>query len=167
MNPVVAVIAMVNGMIGGLILILPILALNGGTVLSFIVISITGFFSYYSCYLCVAHLGSYSDLDKAIFNHFNQSKTIKILYDIMVCVNLVFILLLYFNLIVEQWNGLVGQSIAIPIANAFGLLILVSGLKYLNFGAKLLGYGIISIISYCIFLIWLLATAPSGPKKIP
>jgi hypothetical protein len=34
-------------------------------------------------------------------------------------------------------------------------------------GAKLLGYGVISIIFYCIFLIWLLASAPTGDNEIP
>lgn len=57
MNKYVVVIAMVNGMIGGLILVLPILTMYGGTLLSFLVILVTGFFSYYSCLLCVKHLG--------------------------------------------------------------------------------------------------------------
>ena len=30
-----------------------------------------------------------------------------------------------------------------------------------------MGFGIISIIGYCIFLIWMLASAPSGDNKIP
>lgn len=75
--------------------------------------------------------------------------------------------MLYFDLIVEQWDGLVPYSIAIPICNAFALLGLVFVLNYFHFGAKLLGYGIISIIGYCIFLIWLLASAPSGPNVMP
>lgn len=66
MQEYVVIIAMVNGMIGGLILVLPILAMNGGTLLSFLVILVTGFFSYYSCLLCLKHLGRHSDLDKAI-----------------------------------------------------------------------------------------------------
>lgn len=66
MNKYVVIIALVNGMIGGLILVLPILAMQGGTVLSFLVIFVTGLFSFYSCYLCLIHLGRNSDLDKAI-----------------------------------------------------------------------------------------------------
>lgn len=112
MNPTVAVIAMINGMIGGLILVLPILAMEAGYILSPIVIVITGFFSFYSCYLCIIHLGSHSDLDKAVFYHFWQSKAVKVFYDFLVFINLVFILLLYFSLIVQQWQGLVGDSIA-------------------------------------------------------
>ena len=31
----------------------------------------------------------------------------------------------------------------------------------------MLGYGILSIVGYCIFLIWLAASAPSGDNTIP
>ena len=130
-------------------------------------ILITGAFSFYSCYLCVLHLGNHADLDKAILQHFNQSKFMRISYDFLVFINLVFLLMLYFDLIVEQWDGLVPYSIAIPICNAFALLGLVFVLNYFHFGAKLLGYGIISIVGYCIFLIWLLASAPSGSNDLP
>ena len=167
MHPGIAVIAMVNGMIGGIILVLPLLALTAGTLVSFFVILVTGAFSFYSCYLCVIHLGNHTDLDKAILHHFNQSKFMRISYDFLVFINLSFLLMLYFDLIVEQWDGLVPYSIAIPIVNAFVLLGLVFLLNYFHFGAKLLGYGIISIIGYCIFLIWLLASAPGGSEVMP
>lgn len=59
------------------------------------------------------------------------------------------------------------MSKTIPVVNAvlvFGLILL---LKYCNFGTKLLGYGIISILSYLVFLLWVLLTRPSGDKDIP
>ena len=167
MKPLVAIIAMVNGMIGGLILVLPLLAAQGGSILSGIIIVVTGFFSFYSCYLCLIHLAEFSDLDKALLYHFNGSKIIKIFYDLLVFTNLVFLLLLYFNLIVQQWQGLLPYNLANPICNAFALVLLTIALNYFHLGAELLGYGIISIIGYCIFLIWLIVTAPSGDKTIP
>lgn len=66
MNKYVVILALVNGMIGGLILVIPILTMNGGSVLSLLIILATGFFSFYSCYLSVLHLGKCSDLDKAL-----------------------------------------------------------------------------------------------------
>lgn len=75
--------------------------------------------------------------------------------------------MLYFNLIVTQWKGLVHYDVANPICNAVALFALTFALNYFHFGAQLLGYGVISIIGYCIFLIWLIASAPSGPKTIP
>ena len=168
MKPIVTIVALINGMIGGLILVLPILTVEGGTVLSFIVILVTGFFSYYSCYLCVKHLGNHPDLDKAIYYHFGQNKAIRIFYDLMVFSNLLLILLLYFNLIVQQWDGLIHKSIWNPLCNMIALFGLVILLKYVHLGAKLLGYGIISIVFYCIFLIWLVSTAPTnGDNHIP
>lgn len=89
------------------------------------------------------------------------------MYDVLVGINLLFLLMLYFNLIVTQWSGLVGYHLLIPLLNALLLVILTFLLNYFHFGAKLLGYGIISIIGYCIFLVWLLASAPSGHNTIP
>ena len=134
--------------------------------LSFLVITVTGFFSYYSCSLCVKHLGAHSDLDRAIYHHFGQSKIIRIFYDLMVFSNLILIELLYFNLIVQQWNGLFAPNIANPLTNIVVLFLLIFVLKYVHFGAQLMGYGIISIALYCVFLVWLLASAPSGPNRI-
>jgi hypothetical protein len=53
------VIAMVNGMIGGVILVLPLLALESGSIATLIILPLSGLFSYYSCYLCVKHLGTF------------------------------------------------------------------------------------------------------------
>lgn len=101
------VVGMVNGMIGGLILILPLLALQAGYILTLIILIITGGFSYYSCYLCVIHMGDQPDLDYAILRHFNGNKYIKIFYDICVWSNLILIDMLYFELITIQWIGLI------------------------------------------------------------
>ena len=90
------VIGMINGMIGGVILVLPLLALEAGTLVSLTVILISGIFSYYSCMLCVKHLGPYADLDEAIMEHFNHNKILKIFYDIIVFLNLSLLLVLYF-----------------------------------------------------------------------
>ena len=161
------VIGMVNGMIGGLILVLPLLALQAGTIVSAAIIFISGTCSYYSSMLCVKHLGPYSDLDEAITKHFNHNRVIKILYDIVVFVNLSLLLVVYFELIVQQWEGLFPYSIANPITNYFALFALVFFMKYFDFGASLLAYGIFSIIGYCIFLVWMFLSAPEGPNQMP
>jgi amino acid permease len=90
------VIGMVNGMIGGLVLILPVDALHAGFGFTVLIIVITGAFSFYSCYLCVIHLGDQKDLDYAMFVHFDKSLVIKILYDLTVFSNLLFLCFLYF-----------------------------------------------------------------------
>lgn len=47
-NPM-TVVGLVNGMIGGIILVMPILALKTGTLLIAPITLIFGFFSYFSC----------------------------------------------------------------------------------------------------------------------
>ena len=59
------------------------------------------------------------------------------------------------------------ESPLIPILNAFALFPIVYIMKKYHFGASLLAYGILSIIGYCTFLVWMWATAPSGDKTIP
>lgn len=126
-----------------------------------LVIIISGVFSYYSSMLCVKHLGNSSDLDEALLYHFNQNKFISIFYDLIVFLNIAFLLLLYFNLITQQWEGILSDTTILnPIINSLILFALVFVMKYFDFGASLLAYGIISIIGYCIFLIWLLASSP-------
>jgi len=150
-------------MIGGLILILPVLALDAGYVLTLIVIFVTGIFSFYSCYLCVIHMGDQPDLDYAILRHFNGNRVVKIIYDLCVWSNLILIDMLYFELIILQWNGLVrSDSLIIPLVNALILFGLVFVLKYFEFGASIMAYGIISIIVYLLFLIWVIITADQG-----
>ena len=51
------VLSLTNGMIGGLILILPVMALNAGYVVTTLICLATGIFSFYSSYLCVKHMG--------------------------------------------------------------------------------------------------------------
>ena len=152
---------MVNGMIGGLILLLPVFALDAGYIITLIVILITCVFSYYSCYLCLIHLGDQADLDYAIFRHFNGNRAVKIFYDLCVWSNLILVDMLYFGLITIQWEGLIpphNPSWINSTVNAVVLFILVFVLKYFEFGTSLMAYGIISIISYLLFLIWAVAT---------
>jgi amino acid permease len=162
-------------MIGGLILVLPLYARQAGTVLSFLVIFGAGFFSFYSCHLCLKHLGKSKDLDQSILEHFGRKWVIKAGYDLLVFVNLMFILMLYFNFIVAQWSGLLGfigvgvdetSRIVNVVCNAFVLVFLTIGLSYLHLGVSILGIGVISVIGYCIFLTWLISTAPTGDNKI-
>ena len=51
------VMGSLNGMIGGTILVLPILGLSAGWITSIIVCSVFGFINYYTLYLSVLHFG--------------------------------------------------------------------------------------------------------------
>ena len=98
-----SIMGMVNGMIGGLLLILPVDALHAGYITTSTIIVFTGAFSFFSCYLCLMHLGDQPDLDLAVFRHFNGNKCVKIFYDFCVWLSLMGLDLLYFSLILIQW----------------------------------------------------------------
>ena len=102
------IVALVNGMIGGTILVLPVVSKEGGWAMTMMVILLTGAFSFYSCYLAMIHLGDQKDLDTALLRHFNGSKAIKIFYEFCVFMGLFLLLMLYFELIYIQWQGLTG-----------------------------------------------------------
>lgn len=96
MSFLTTVVALVNGMIGGSILVLPVVAKQAGWAETLIIILFTGVFSYYSCYLSLIHLGDQTDLDHTLLRHFNGSKFLKIFYDFCVWSGFMLILILYF-----------------------------------------------------------------------
>ena len=104
-NPM-TVVGLVNGMIGGIILVMPILALQTGTVLIAPVTIIFGFFSYFSCLLCLRHLRCYPDLDQSVLKHFNNKRQYKVIYDSIIIISLSVLLILYFGLICDMWKGM-------------------------------------------------------------
>lgn len=54
----------------------------------------------------------------------------KIFYDFIVFINLFLLLILYFELIVQQWEGITNSNIINPILNFCVLLVLVLVMKY-------------------------------------
>lgn len=140
------VIGLVNGMIGGVILVLPLLALKTGWLLILPITIFSGFVSYFTCLLCLRHLRNFKNLDVAIYHHFGKRMSYKIFYDVIIMMSMTTLLILYFNLICEQWAGIFGDSKIIPILNAFVLFPIVYVMKKYDFGATLLAYGILSIV---------------------
>ena len=95
-NMPTAVVGIINGMIGGTILVLPVLTRSGGWVLTLITIVITGAASFFSCYIAVIHLGDQPDLNKALLRHFNGNPFLRIVYDFSVFLGGLLALLFYF-----------------------------------------------------------------------
>lgn len=159
------VVGLMNGMIGGVILVLPVSAYQAGYLFTILAVLFSGFFSFYSCYLSIKHLGDQKDMNFSMQAHFN-SKIAKIIYDIVVWLGLLLGSIFYYELICLQWQSITDkETIVIPLVNAAALFILIFVLKYFDFGATLMGYGIVSIFLYLIFLIWVIATAPKGSAE--
>jgi amino acid permease len=102
LNSPLTVVALMNGMIGGVILVLPVTSYQVGYIYTIIAILIGGAFSFYSCYLSIKHLGDQKDMNYAMQAHF-QSNIAKILYDIVVWLGLLFGSMFYYGLICIQW----------------------------------------------------------------
>lgn len=155
------ILCIVNGMIGGLILILPVMALESGWLLTLVVLLVTGFASYYSCYLCIVHTGKDPDLDVAILKVFNGNKIMKLLYELCILISLVLLAMLYYELIVLQWIGLAPPH-EFTSTNAFinfaALFVMVLVIKFKDFGASLMAYGVVSIIAYLLFITWVVGS---------
>ena len=96
------VVAIVNGMIGVAILVLPEASLKAGWLTIIFIIFIAAIFSFYSCYIGLIHLGDQKDLDTALLRHFNGNKFINKFYDFVVCCSVFFVVSLFFDLIVTQ-----------------------------------------------------------------
>ena len=96
------VVSLMNGMIGGVILVLPVTSLQAGYIYTVLAILISGAFSYLSCFLSLKHLGDQTDMNYAMQAHFKH-KIAKILYDIVVWLGLLFGSMFYYGLICIQW----------------------------------------------------------------
>ena len=92
-------------------------------------------------------------------------------------VSMTSLLILYFDLLNIQIAGLVklyGQSNSsaidiedfLPWIIAFFLFLIILPIRKFSLGAHLMAYGIISIVAYCIFLIWVLASAPQQHEHL-
>jgi hypothetical protein len=53
------------------------------------------------------------------------------------------------------------------LVNGIVVFFLVFIMRRFELSVSLLGYGILSIFGYMVFLIWLAASAPPGPNKYP
>lgn len=59
-------------MVGGTILVLPLLGMHTGYLLIPCVSLLIGFISYYTCHLIVLHLGESRNIREVILQHFNN-----------------------------------------------------------------------------------------------
>lgn len=166
MNDITTVLALVNGMVGGVLLLLPQLAKKAGYILIVPIIIVIGFLSYFSSVLCLRHLCNYRDIDESMYYHFGQRIRYKYFYDIVIILSLTLLLLIYFKLICNQWVGLFSQTPLIPLLNGLGILIFIFWIGKRSKEGIFFSIGIFSIFGYCVFLIWSISTAPKGQNQM-
>jgi magnesium-transporting ATPase (P-type) len=154
-------------MVGGTILVLPLLGLHTGYMVIPGVTLLIALIAFYTCYLIVLHLGESRNIKEVILQHFNNRFSALVIYNFIIAISLVGVIINYYQLIIKQVEGFMNPSIYIGIAVFAILLILTIIMRYLNFGEKLLAIGIFSIVAYLTFLTWAQITAEHTPNKVP
>lgn len=81
-------------------------------------------------------------------------------------------MILYFDLLVSETQGCLyftGYALKLwmPYIVAVFLLLFVMVTRFYNFEDNLLGYGILSMVAYAMFIAWTMLTMKSGPKSLP
>lgn len=165
-NNLTTVIGLLNGMIGGTILILPLLGMKTGYLMIALVCIFMGFLSGYTAYLIILHLGKSRNIKEAVLQHFKGDFKYTVIYNTFIGISFMPCLIAYFRLLCLQLEGLFAPSPFIPIIVSVELIILIIILKKYHLGERLLAYGIISIIAYIVFITWAQITTPSGPNTI-
>ena len=157
---VTAFLGLLNGMIGGTILILPLLGLKTGFVLIPSVSIFYGLVACYTCLLIVEHLGQSKNIREAILEHFNNKHYVTVIYNLVIGASLLGFIINYFILIIIQLEGLIPPSPWIAFFVFLFLIGLTMLMRTFHFGENLLAFGIVSIVIYLGFLIWAHFTSP-------
>ena len=121
-------------MIGGTILVLPLLGLAAGYLWIPILCIFYGFISYYSCQLILQHLGDCPNIRTAILEHFNNRHYVTVIYNLVMSIALFAVIINYYLLVIKQMEGF---FIVTPISAAIlaiTLFFLTTFLRSVEFG---------------------------------
>ena len=154
-------------MIGGSILVLPlqgvIVGYGGVIIITVFLAVICG----YTAFLILKHLGKAKTINEAIEDHFHGDKRYSRAYNIFISTTFWPWCSAYFHLLNLQVKGLFGiDGWWVALGIFVFLFLLTITLKNFGLGEKVLAYGIISIVSYIVFLTWAQASAPTQPKTV-
>ena len=164
----VTVLGLTNGMLGGTCLVLPILGISTGWTTTIWVCLLCGFIAYYTARVMVTHLGKSKHMKNSVLAHFKDDYFYVRGYAFVMWLSFIFLLIIYFQIICLQIQGLLGYySFWIGPCVSLFMFIIVLIIRIMHIGEEILAYGIISIITYVIFLVWAHITAPAGPKVVP
>jgi len=161
------VLGLVNGMVGGTILVLPLLGIRTGYITTMIVSLIVGYISYFTAKIYIIHLGKEKDIREAVLVHFGEDMKYVKFFSFLMWISFCPVFVDYFRLICIQIQNLLGtDSQWVGIGVLLGLIMLIITVRIYHFGEETVALGVLSTFSYVIFLIWAQITAPSGPKRV-
>lgn len=162
------VIGLVNGMLGGTCLVLPEIGIYTGWVTTIWVCLVCGLIAWITAKAMITHLGKGKQIRDTILAHFKNDPFYLKGYSFVMWFSFVFLLIIYFQIICLQIDGLLGYKtfwVGPGVAVMMTAVVLI--IRICHIGEEILAYGIISIITYVIFLLWAHITAPAGPKVVP
>jgi amino acid permease len=117
------VFGLLNGMIGGPILLLPLIGISTGYVTTILICFTLGFISYFTANLIVVHLGKAKNMQECVYEHFDKNYSYVKAYSLIIWCGNIPLLIIYFKLICLQLEGLIGEHSWISIVIALALLV--------------------------------------------
>lgn len=96
LSPPMTIVALMNSMIGGTILILPLLVLSAGIIPTIISLFVMGLVNELSCRICIHHLRGDADLNTTLARHSNGRKSFGNVYNLLVFPGNLAICMVYF-----------------------------------------------------------------------
>jgi hypothetical protein len=159
---------MINGMLGGSALVLPVAGLAAGWFTSLWTLVLVGSLLYYTAALIITHLGKATNIKYAVLAHFNNNYSYVSAYGIIIWISFVPFIVLQLELICMEIEALFGYKSNWITAGVFVLLVgcTIAG-RVLHWAEEIMAVGIFGSVIYVIFLIWALITAPSGNNTVP
>lgn len=100
------ILGLANLMIGGIMLMIPILAIDAGYMDWITACLIMASATCYTAYLQVKHLGKANNIKELIINHFKGDHTYTNIYNIIIWSNFAVLVVIYFQLFCIQIQGL-------------------------------------------------------------
>jgi amino acid permease len=98
-------LALVNGTAGGIVLVLPIIGLEAGSLMIPVLVIIAALCSFYTATIMFDHLGKAKSINQAIKAHFTNDK-FNLFYNLVMFLSFFGEMILYFDLLVEEVDGL-------------------------------------------------------------
>lgn len=99
---VTAFFGLLNAMVGGTVLVLPLLGLAAGSLWIVVLCVFYGLISYYTCQLIVQHLGGAPSINTAILEHFEYHHSVSVFYNLVMSLALLAVIFNYYLLVLKQ-----------------------------------------------------------------
>ena len=154
-------------MVGGTILVLPLMGIQTGYITTILVCLVVGYISYYTSKIYVVHLGKEEDIREAVLIHFGGDGKYGKLFSFLMWIGFVPTLWEYFRLMCLQIQGLSGVDSGWLSFGVFvGLTVLIIVIRIYHIGEETIALGIVTTLVYFVFIAWAQITAPAGPKTV-